>query len=73
MTAEAWVNNWKSLGPILEQLKVEEFRSSSIAECLLSLNDVTDASLRSNPPKPYSGIIEMQRLFAKLRTNETGS
>lgn len=70
---EAWVSNWRSLGPILDQLRLEEHFSSDLAASLLSLSDVTEASVRANPPKPYSGVIEMQRLFAKLRTNETRS
>jgi hypothetical protein len=68
---QAWVDNWKELGPILERLRVEEYRSGSLAETLLSLSDVTEAALKANPPQPYSGMIEMQRLFAKLRRNET--
>ncbi|MCC7306295.1 MAG: hypothetical protein IT173_01915 [Acidobacteria bacterium] len=73
ISMEAWVNNWKTLGPILERLKIDEHRSSDLAQTLLSLNDVNEAALEANPPKPYSGMIEMQRLFTKLRTNETGS
>ncbi len=67
---EAWVNNWKELGPVLERLRIEEYRSANLAETLVSLSDVTEAALKANPPQPYSGIIEMQRWFTKLR-NET--
>lgn len=70
---KAWVNNWKKIGPELEKLRIEEHRSANLAETLLSLSDVTKAALMANPPQPYSGIIEMQRLFKKLRTNEASS
>ncbi len=73
MSMQAWVDNWKSLGPILEKLQLKEHFASDLAVSLLSLSDVTEASVKANPPKPYSGLIEMQRLFAKIRTNETGS
>lgn len=70
---KAWVNNWKKIGPELEKLRIEEHRSANFAETLLSLSDVTKAALNSNPPLADSGVIEMQRLFAKIRTNETSS
>ena len=68
-----WIANWREMGPILEQLRVKEYHASDLAETLLSLSDVTRASLKAHPPKPTSGIIEMQRLFAKLRSNEASS
>lgn len=68
-----WIANWRETGPIMERLRVKEYRASNLAETLLSLSDVTEASLRAHPPKPTSGIIEMQRLFAKLRKNEASS
>jgi len=69
----AWVERWAETGPVLERLRLEEHRNSRLSETLLSLSDVTDAALLANPPKPDSGIIEMQRLFAKFRNNETSS
>ena len=68
-----WIANWRENGPILERLRVKEYSASDLAETLLSLSDVTEASLRVHPPKPTSGIIEMQRLFAKMRKYEAGS
>ncbi len=73
VTAKKWIANWRETGPILERLRVKEYRASNLAETLLSLTDVTGASLHAHPPKPDSGIIEMQRLFAKLRKNEAGT
>ena len=65
-----WIANWRENGPIIERLRVKEYRVSDLAETLLSLSDVTEASLRAHPPKPTSGIIEMQRLFSKLWDKE---
>lgn len=61
------VANWSITGPILERLKIEEYRNSNLADILLSLSDVTRSSLLAHPPKPYSGLIEMQRLFSKMK------
>ncbi len=73
MTAADWVANWRETGPILEQLQIDEHRSANLEDRLLLLSDVNEYSIRMNKPVPYSGIIEMQRLFAKLRENETRS
>ena len=62
-----WVRNWESLGPRLEKLRVEEYRNSNIADTIFALRDASEAALRAHPPKPTSGLVEMQRLFAKLR------
>lgn len=66
-TAKEWVANWINTGPLLEQLRVDTHRKSNLADSLLSLSDASRASLLAYPPKPTSGIIEMQRLFAKFR------
>ncbi len=66
-SAKELVANWAITGPVLEQLRVEEHRNSNLADTLLSLSDVTRSSLLAHPPTPYSGMIEMQQLFAKMR------
>ena len=66
MSAKAWVANWKSLGPELERIAIEEHFASDLGETLLSLNDVSQAALISYPPTAESGVIEMQRFFSKL-------
>ena len=67
MSAKAWVSNWKSLGSELEQIEKDEHLTSSLADTLLSLTDVNLAALIAFPPTADSGVIEMQRLFSKLR------
>ena len=67
ITAKEWVANWLETGPVLERLRIEAHKKSVLADTLLSLSDATRASLLAYPPKPTSGIIEMQRLFTKLR------
>ncbi len=65
-TANAWVSNWKTLGPELERIQIEEHNRSNLADTLLSLSDVNEAALLKFPPTAESGMIEMQRLFSKL-------
>ena len=73
MSAADWVANWTETGPILAQIQIDEHRAANLETTLLTLNDINEYSIRSHTPVPYSGIIEMQRLFAMLRKNETGS
>lgn len=62
-----WVSNWKETGEFLEKLRREEIKSLNIAEEILSLSDASESALRFYPPQPTSGLVEMQRLFAKLK------
>jgi hypothetical protein len=62
-----YVNRWKDTGAILEKLRREAIRNVNIGEEILSLSDASEAALKMYPPKPTSGLIEMQRLFRKLK------
>lgn len=62
-----WVKHWETLGPRLEKLRLEEYRNSNVAETIFALSDASAAALSAHPPKPTSGLVEMQRLFAKMR------
>lgn len=62
-----YVNRWKENGEFLEKLRREESRNINISEEILSLNDASESALRFYPPKPTSGLIEMQKIFAKIK------
>lgn len=62
-----YVNRWKETGEFLEKLRREEAKNLQIADDILSLADASESALRFYPPKQTSGLIEMQRLFAKLK------
>lgn len=62
-----WVTTWKETGEILEKLRREEMRDIDITEEILSLSDASEAAIKMYPPKPHSGLIEMQRLLMKLK------
>jgi len=62
-----FVNRWKETGEFLEKLRREEAQNINISEEILSLSDASEAALQMYPPKPTSGLIEMQRLFMKLK------
>ena len=62
-----YVNRWKETGEFLKKLRRDEARNINISEEILSLSDASEAALRMYPPKPTSGLIEMQKLFMKLK------
>ncbi len=62
-----WVETWKKYGPELEAIRQQEVRDADNALSLAQLGRAFDYATRSRPPGESSGMIEMQRLFAKLR------
>lgn len=62
-----WVETWKQAGPELEEFRREEIARIDPVEALASLEELFNHAVRSLPPRESSGMVEMQRLFAKLR------
>ena len=69
----AWARTWEKTGELLENIRREEMRESSLPETILALTDACESALLLNPPQPTSGLIEMQRIFRRLKKNETNS
>lgn len=63
---KGWVNRWRETGKALNALRIEEFRRSDPSSVFLSLTDASEAALIAYPPKPTSGLVEMQKFFRKL-------
>ena len=64
---KTWIQQSNETGRLLSQLKQKEFEQADHSAIFLSLTDASEAALISYPPKPSSGLIEMQRLFRKLK------
>jgi hypothetical protein len=62
-----WVETWKQAGPALEAIRRKEIEKIDPLESLAGLEDAFNYSLHALPPKESSGLVEMQRWFAKLR------
>jgi hypothetical protein len=62
-----WVETWKQAEPELERIRLEEIAKADNNKDLAALEDVFNDALRSQPPEPSSGLVEMQAWFAKLR------
>ena len=66
-----WVETWKFAGPELERIKKEELRAMTEEEgtrrALLVMDSLVVGVWRNPARRNSSGLIEQQRLFAKLR------
>jgi hypothetical protein len=62
-----WVRTWKDAGPELEAIRRREIREADNLEVLAILEEAFNHSLRTLPPRPSSGMVEMQAWFRKLR------
>ena len=61
-----WVETWKKAGPELEAIRRREIQEADNLKALESLTSAINNAVRL-PPRPSSGMVEMQRLFRKLR------
>jgi hypothetical protein len=66
-TLRRWVETWKEAGPRLEAIRRRETREADNLKVLAALEGAFNQALRTLPPRPSSGMVEMQRWLAKLR------
>jgi hypothetical protein len=62
-----WVETWKQAGPELEAIRRKEIEKIDTLEELAALESAFNYATRNVPPNPSSGLVEMQKWFAKLR------
>jgi hypothetical protein len=66
-TIQRWVRTWKEAGPELEKIRLREVRDEDNLLSLRLLARAFNHATRTQPPGESSGLVEMQRHFAKLR------
>jgi hypothetical protein len=62
-----WVQRWQAVGPKLDELRLRELPHTDTQQSLLNLADAFESCRLHYRPLPTSGLIEQQRLFARLR------
>jgi hypothetical protein len=62
-----WVKQWEAAAPRLEEIRRREIRELDTQRVLAILEPAFNHAVRTLPPRPSSGMVEMQRWFAKLR------
>jgi len=63
----AWIRRWERVGPILERLRRQSIRAADTLKAIAAFDGAFETAVRDCPPKPYSGLVEQQQLFSKLR------
>ena len=61
-----WVQTWKEMGPELEKIRLREVRDEDNLLSLKLLARAFNHATSIQPPGESSGLVEMQRHFAKL-------
>jgi hypothetical protein len=64
---QAWIAAWRRAGPALERIRREELRRLDHRTVIASFDDAFLAINRHPRPDTTSGLVEQQRLFARLR------
>ena len=62
-----WVQTWKEAGPELERIRLREVRDQDNLLSLQLLARAFNHATSTQPADDSSGLVEMQRHFAKLR------
>ena len=62
-----WVEAWKEADPVLEAIRHREIREADNLQVLAILESAFNHAVRTMPPRPSSGMVEMQAWLAKLR------
>jgi hypothetical protein len=63
-----WVKTWREAAPKLEAIRRRELRELDAFSAISMLCGPADYREGPREPKPTSGLVEQQRLFARLRT-----
>jgi hypothetical protein len=63
----AWVARWREAAPRLEAIRHRELRELDAFTAISLLCGPADYHAAPRAPKPTSGLVEQQRLFATLR------
>jgi hypothetical protein len=63
--ARAWAATWRRAAPELERIRRDELRRVSTDEALANLAPLFAAALEL-PPRTTSGLVEQQRLLARV-------
>ena len=61
-----WAQTWKLVGPELELIRLREVRDEDNLLSLKLLARAFNHATRTSVPDESPGLVEMQRLFAKL-------
>lgn len=62
-----WIETWRRARPELERIRREEIRNADTQRAMEIFEDAFESARRTHPPRSQSGLVELQRLFARAR------
>ena len=64
---KARVRQWIVVAPVMQRVRDCDIQNADAARALAFFRGAVLAALPKNPPLPWSGLLEQQRWFSKLR------
>jgi hypothetical protein len=61
------VQQWKNAAPVLQEVRDHDIRLVNTAIAMKFFSGAVLAALPKNQPLPWSGLVEQQKFFRKLR------
>ncbi len=65
--ARRFVEKWQKAGPAMEKIRREELRNFKHSENINMIDALFAIGAKMAKPRTTSGMVEMQRIFAKAR------
>lgn len=65
---EQFVANWREIGPELEAMRDRDMIDTPLPVAMAQLDEMIESAIFLKPLEPSSGLVEMQRIFLRLRT-----
>jgi len=65
---KARVRQWMAATPVLQEVRDKDIQHADTARAMKCFSGAVLASLSKHPPLPWSGLVEQQKFFCKLRT-----
>ena len=65
---KARVRQWNAAMPVLQDVRDKDIQLADTERALKCFSGAVLAALPKHPPQPWSGLVEQQRFFRKLRT-----
>ena len=64
---KARVNQWGAAAPLLQSIRDENIKTANTLQSMKCFSGMVLSALPTHPPRPWSGLVEQQQWFRKLR------
>ena len=64
---KARVNQWGAAAPLLQAIRDENIKTANTLQSMKCFSGMVLSALPTHPPRPWSGLVEQQQWFRKLR------